>query len=408
MNINAMRLVDVWFGQLACFALSVWRGGCRLAGLDKAAVGPPRKILFIKLIEQGATVLACDALRRAGAKVGAENVYFCVFEENRPILDLLEIVPRENVLVVSGDGPVRMGLDLIRVLLRLRRLGVDTAIDLEFFSRGSAVMAYLSGAKRRVGCHRFTTEGPYRGDLMTHRVQYNPYLHTAAVYSLMVDVIDGDPGDIPLPKVIPPRADDSAVPRFEPSAESREKVLALLAEHGVGEGHGPIVLLNPNASDLMPLRKWPTERFVELGKQLLADNPTMTVIITGAPSEQESAEAVCRDIGSARAFCLAGKTTLYDLMTLYALSNVLVTNDSGPGHFAVMTGIQTVVLFGPEIPQRYSPLGERTHIIWKGLACSPCVNAFNHRFSPCVLNRCMLDITVDEVLQAVLACRVMG
>jgi len=404
LNINAMRLVDVWFGQIACFKLSVWRRVFRWMGLEKAAAGPARKIVFIKLIEQGATVLACDALRRAAAKVGAENVYFCVFEENRPILDLLGMVPRENVLVVRGDSPVRMGLDLIRVLLRMRRLGIDTAIDLEFFSRGSAVMAYLSGAKRRVGCHRFTTEGPYRGDLMTHRVQYNPYLHTAAAYSLMVDVIDGDPGDIPLPKVIPPHADDSAVPRFAPSAESQQKVRALLAEHGVGEEHGPIVLLNPNASDLMPLRKWPTERFVELGKRLLAEDATMSIVITGAPSERESAEAVCREIGSERVCCLAGKTTLYDLMTLYALSTVLVTNDSGPGHFAVMTGIQTVVLFGPETPQRYSPLGDRTHIIWEGLACSPCVNAFNHRFSPCVLNRCMLDITVDEVLRAVLAC----
>ena len=47
---------------------------------------------------------------------------------------------------------------------------------------------------------------------------------------------------------------------------------------------------------------------------------------------------------------LAGKTTLRQVLVLYARSEILVTNDSGPAHFASMTPIHVVTLFGPETP----------------------------------------------------------
>jgi ADP-heptose:LPS heptosyltransferase len=67
-----------------------------------------------------------------------------------------------------------------------------------------------------------------------------------------------------------------------------------------------------------------------------------------------------------------------------------------------------VVLFGPETPALFAPLGNRVHVIWAGLACSPCVSAFNHRLSPCRNNVCMQAITTDQVydkVQEALAAR---
>jgi len=87
---------------------------------------------------------------------------------------------------------------------------------------------------------------------------------------------------------------------------------------------------------------------------------------------------------------------------LYTMADVLVTNDSGPGHFASMTRIDTVVLFGPETPALYGPLGPNTHTIWAGLACSPCINPFNHRISPCTNNVCMQSISVPQVFGQVM------
>ena len=97
----------------------------------------------------------------------------------------------------------------------------------------------------------------------------------------------------------------------------------------------------------------------------------------------------------------AGKTSLRELLTLYSVADVLVTNDSGPGHFASLTPVHAVVLFGPETPRLFGSLAPATTIIWKELACSPCVSVFNHRLSPCRNNVCMQAITVDEVFEAV-------
>jgi len=95
---------------------------------------------------------------------------------------------------------------------------------------------------------------------------------------------------------------------------------------------------------------------------------------------------------------------LKELLTLYTMADVLVTNDSGPGHFASMTDIHSIVLFGPETPLLFGAIGGKPHCLSANLSCSPCVNVSNHRFSPCKKNRCMDAITVDNVLSVVKAC----
>ncbi|MBT3220293.1 MAG: glycosyltransferase family 9 protein, partial [Proteobacteria bacterium] len=168
---------------------------------------------------------------------------------------------------------------------------------------------------------------------------------------------------------------------------------------------GPLVLLNPNAGDLLPLRRWPTERFIELGRQLLADHPSLTIGITGAPSEQEAAQAIAATIGAPpRVISLAGRTTLREVVVLYTLADVLVTNDSGPGHFASLTDIHDIVLFGPETPRLFGPVSPNSRVVWAKTACSPCVSVLNHRFSPCTDNVCMQAIAVDEVRRVVEEC----
>jgi ADP-heptose:LPS heptosyltransferase len=400
---ETIRKIDIGFGKIACFILTCFR-----MIVDKISPqGPPqvpiRKILFIKLIEQGATVLAYSAILRVIDRVGRQNVYFCVFEENREILDIIDVLPRENVFVIRNRQFSIFLLDILRSLCRIRRIGIDAVVDMEFFARASAILSYLTGAARRVGLHRFTSEAPYRGDLMTHRVHYNPYLHTARAYHLLVAALDATPQDLPLVK-LPVDGFVETAPTFTPGREETLKVKGLLAQSFPEPIAGPIILLNPNASDMLPLRKWDTQNFVRLGRRILQEIPNSVLFITGAPSERESAEKVCLEIGSDRTVCLAGKTTLRELLVLYTLADILVTNDSGPGHFASMTDIHSIVLYGPETPALFGAIGGRSHIIHAGLACSPCVNAFNHRFSPCKNNRCMQSISVEEVYQAVYAC----
>ena len=254
----------------------------------------------------------------------------------------------------------------------------------------------MTGATTRVGLHRFTSELPYRGNLMTHKVQYNPYIHISPFYYSLVEASLQNPSEIPIMKV-PQSNLNSSLPSYS-ATEQEKKEMSERLDTKSGE---KIILLNPNASDLLPLRKWESEKFVSLGKKIISENENTKIIITGAPSEQKSSEEICKQIGSAKAISFAGKTTLRELLTLYSLSDILVTNDSGPGHFSALANIRTIILFGPETPKLFGPISPNAHVIWKELACSPCVSVFNHRFSPCNNNVCMKTIMVDEVYAAV-------
>ena len=106
-------------------------------------------------------------------------------------------------------------------------------------------------------------------------------------------------------------------------------------------------------------------------------------------------------VASARALDLTGQTTLIELLHLFDLAHVLVTNDSGPAHFAALTRIHVVVFFGPEIPERYRPLTTSADVVHTGYSCSPCIGPFNQRLSPCNDNLCLKSINVREVVALV-------
>jgi ADP-heptose:LPS heptosyltransferase len=348
----------------------------------------------LKLAEQGSTVLAYPALRRAASLVGPENLYFVVFANNRFILDALEVLPPENVLVVPVERRWSSVFSLLMLFRRIRRLQCDAVVDLEFFSRATAALAFLSGASRRVGFHGFGA-GPFRGDLLTHRLLYNPHLHTNESFTALVEALSCDPRQLPSLPAVPIEAEPT--PRFTATPEEQAEMEDLLCELPPGER---LILLNPNASDLLPLRRWPAERYVQVAHQLLDQHPDARVVFTGGKDEVARTAALAAQVDSPRCLSLAGRTSLRQLLVLYTLADLLVTNDSGPAHFASLTPIDVVVLFGPETPALFAPRSPRTTVLWAGLPCSPCVSALNGRASPCQLPRCMLAIGVDRVVAA--------
>jgi len=358
-------------------------------------------MLFIKLAEQGSTVLAYPALARAVAECGPANVHFLVFAENRFILDAMRVLPAENILALRTDSLAHCLGDALQAVRRLRRLRLAEAVDLEFFSRASACLAYLSGAWVRVGLHAFHGEGPWRGDLLTHRLSFNPHLHTADLFLCLTAAAACDPRSLPaLPLPVPPPTDQPR-PRFEPDPACRDEVLRLLAAHDTRPGTQPVFLLNPNCGDMLPLRRWPGERYAALAARLLAEWPQARIVFTGLTSEAARTEAIVERIADPRCFSLAGQTGFAQLLTLYGLADVLVTNDSGPAHFATLTDIEVVVLFGPETPALFGARTPTTHALTAGLPCSPCVNAANNRRSACRNNLCMQRLGVETVLDAV-------
>ena len=392
MNVDTMRRIDRIAGVPLCAVATVvlW-----CAALFRRGTRPVRRILFVELSEMGTTILADPAMRKAREKLGAE-LYFVIFRKNVGSLDLLGSFAPENVFTIRESSFLHLAWDAAAFLIWTRRRGIDTVIDLELFSRVTALLTGFAGAERRVGFYRFHNEGLYRGEMLTHRVAYNPHIHIAKNLIALVDALLAPAPQIPYSKTV--IADDElTVSLPKPAEAARAEMLERIREKAPFDpARQRLVLVNPNASELLPHRRWMPERYAELIRRLLAQYPDLLVAITGAPSERAEAEAMAAACG-ARCLSLAGHTKLAELPALYALASMMVTNDSGPSHFAAAAGLPTLVLFGPETPKLYRPLGP-SRAIYAGLACSPCVSASNHRKTACTDNVCMQAISVEQVL----------
>jgi ADP-heptose:LPS heptosyltransferase len=396
-GISTLQRIDRWIGVPLCAFLTLVRRIFESAG----SPGPRRiqRVLFVKFAEQGSTVLAYPAICRAIEMVGRENVYFVVFEDNRFILDAMEIIPDGNVITIATQSFFGLGTSALRAALRVRKIGIDAVVDMEFLTRSSAILTFATGAQSRVGFHTFFGDGPYRGDLMTHRLLYNPHLHTSQMFEAMVEALTHDPAVLPTFDFTP--SANQPLARFQPTLSEIDEIDALLQRENPRIGSAPIILLNPNASDLLPLRRWPPMRYVELARRLLERYPDLFIGFTGAPAEAGPNNQLADEVGSDRVIPLAGRTTLRQMLVLYTRSEILVTNDSGPAHFASMTPIHVVTLFGPETPALFAARSPNVTVLWAGIACSPCVNAYNNRQSVCRNNLCMQAITVDDVFEKV-------
>jgi len=396
-GILTLQRTDRWVGVPLCAILTLLRRIFECAGRPRPH--QVRRILFVKFAEQGSTVLAYPAILRAIEMVGRENVYFVVFEDNRFVLDAMEIIPEENVITIATKSLFGLATGALQAVLQVRKIGIDAVVDMEFLTRFSAILTFATGAKSRVGFHTFFGDGPYRGDLMTHRLLYNPHLHTSQMFEAMVEALTRDPSVLPTFDFTP--SANQPLATFRPSLSEVAEINTLLQRENPGIGSAPLILLNPNASDLLPLRRWPPLRYVQLARRLLERYPEVFIVLTGAPAEATSNNQLADEVDSDRVIRLAGKTTLRQVLVLYMRSAILVTNDSGPAHFASMTPIRVVTLFGPETPALFAARSPNATSLWAGIACSPCVNAYNNRQSVCRNNLCMQAITVDDVFNEV-------
>ena len=403
-SVNTMRAIDHWVGVPLCAIASplvaLMDGVKNIFGRESEA---PKKLLFIELSEMGSAILVDPAMRNAQAR-GAE-LFFLIFKSNRASLTLLNTVKSENIFTIDSSSLGGLIKDTLRFLIIARRHRIDTVIDLELFSRFTALLTGLCGARRRVGYHIFHGEGLWRGFMLTRKVHYNPHIHITKNFLSLIHAAFAKQIEVPFSKIQIPDSEvrlEQAI--INPSAleNVRERVEKLAKEAGVEYIHGKnrLILINPNASDLLPQRRWAQQRFSELIQGIHQKYPSDLILITGSPAEFAYVETVRTVANIKNALNFAGQVSFAELPPLYTLSDVMVTNDSGPGHFSAVTPLRTVVLFGPETPALYGSIGNSIAIT-ANLACSPCVSAANHRKTPCHDNVCMQAITVSQVLEKV-------
>ena len=392
-----MRRIDYWLGLPLCFLLSGVNHILRFIAFRKKENATAAKILFIKLSEIGSIILAHSLINKTQKEFPQSGLFFLTFKNNQPLFELSDLVPCSNVLTVRKDSVLAFILDTLRAIKSIRKEKIGIVLDLEFFSRFSAILTYLSGAPKRIGFYRYSLEGLYRGNFLTHKVQYNPLLHISKSYLSLAEAINQNRKDSP--ELFEEIGNKTIVlPEFVPSQENKRQLRDKLRSLGVDDTFR-LLLVNPGGGDI-PLREWPLDNFVNLAKRLL-ENSKNYIIVVGAGDAQKKSALFLRSVNHKRCLDFSNKTTLVELLTLFYISEALIANDCGLAHLASLTPLKKFVLFGPENPQLYRPLGDKTWIIYSDSACSPCLSAFNHRVSACRDNICLKRIKPEAVYEII-------
>ncbi len=398
MKVDTMRKIDYYIGVPLCFLGSFFQTVLKL--FKKRSKNIPKNVLFIELSEMGSAILVDPAMRKLQKTAGAK-LHFAIFRKNKPSLNLLGTIEDENIYAIREDHLLTFITDTLKFFFWARKRKIDSVLDLELFSRFTALLTGFSGAANKVGFHAYFNEGLYRGSFLTHKVIYNPHIHIAKNFISLVNALLADKKEIPYSKTFV--SDDEIVLSKIKYSDSEKKLILEIVQDCYKifkPEKNKIILINPNASELLIQRRWPQAYFEQLIKIIFAECSSALVLITGDPRERQEAEILKNNVDNERCINFAGKVTLAQLPILYSISEFMVTNDSGPPHFAAVTDMPTFVIFGPETPALYGSLGKSTPI-YAGLACSPCVSASNHRKTACRDNICLQIIKPERVFAAI-------
>lgn len=185
---------------------------------------------------------------------------------------------------------------------------------------------------------------------------------------------------------------DRPRPRLYMSERVVEEGAFRMASWGIGPGD-LVVGLNPGAR-FGSSKCWPAEYFAELAERLQQEFSCKILLLTG-PGEEDLAEAICRRSRASLVNVGAGGVDLSLLKPLVKRCDLLVTNDTGPRHYAVAFGVPVVVVMGPTDPRYTNCNLEGTVVVRRDLPCSPC-----HLKTCPTDHACMRGITPSMVLEA--------
>jgi ADP-heptose:LPS heptosyltransferase len=344
----------------------------------------PRRVLAIKLYGLGNITMivpVLDALRRG---VPGVEIDFLTMEANRTLLESSGVVARVLDLRVTSWG--QLAGSMWRAFRSIRGRRYDLVVDFEQFVKLSAVVAYLSGAPRRIG---FNTDGQRRGWLYTTRVVYSDGEQMREIFRRLLRPLRVD---VPLRR-----------PSFSIQARDEERARELLAAGGVAPGHFPLVGMHvgsgPNFYEV-PLKRWPPRSFAAVADGLV-ERHGAAVVFTGRGGEERELVAEARSAMSRPSIDACDRLSVGELLAFLRGCHLVVSNDTSVMHLAAAMRTPVAALFGPTSPQQYGPGNPGDLVFSRDLYCSPCLTNYNLKVSYCADPVCIRSIGPDEVLEAI-------
>ena len=370
------KILDRYIGSFLCCLLGGFQSRAPVQG------GDPQRILLIQLSAIGDTILTIPTIRAIRDRF--PNVHLAMVASSIN-LQYLEGCPYiDQYIPCRLENMMKSPRNLIAFITRLRHQKFDCVIDFEHWARFSALIAYGSGASRRIG---FRSTAQHRHYLFTDVVEHVPGQHEVVNFLKMAGLL-GCPIRKASLEVWLKREDWDWAKKF-------------LVEMGI-DPNRPVIAIHPEAGRRgEPRRRLPHDRFVSVA-DALAERYDAQIILTGDPSEVELSQRIASQIRSICAVA-AGRTQINQLAALFANVDFVICGNCGPMHLAAAAGTPVVALHGPTNPLQWGPWGKGHTVLHVDVPCSPCLNlgfeygcsALSDGTSPC-----MHTIQVDEVLKA--------
>lgn len=390
MKIHTQRKIDEIAGPIICRVIDF----ISYFLAKKTSTIKSDKVCIILLSEMGSLTLTFPMFQKLWNTINFDNLFILTFKKNVEIVQLLGLARNENIITIDDSSFIKFCHSSIKTLLTLRNKRIDTIIDCELFARVSSILSFFSGAIKRIGFYPYKQKGLYRGHHINYRVLYNPYIHISRQFVNLVDSMENShncPGNknsidqtsYTIPQVV---IQDKDLKEFKKRLQKKFNKIC----------DRPIIILNPGGGAL-PIRAWPVNYYQDLAKKFL-DNK-FSVVVTGLHEDTEAAQEIVQNCKNSHCVNLVGFTrTIYELLILFSMSKLLITNDGGPGHFSCLTKTPSIVFFGPETKTLYGSLNPNAIHLQADVACSPCLTAYNHRNSPCDGNNiCLKEIHPEHV-----------
>jgi lipopolysaccharide heptosyltransferase I len=334
------------------------------------------KILILKPSSLGDVVQALPVLRSLKQHLPQSEIYWWIDSALAPLLeddpDLAGIVRFERR---RWAAPQHWG-ELWRSVRWVREQSFDWVIDLQCLAR-SGIFAWLANGGLTVGLDEPREGARIFYDLVARRSSF--FTHAVDWYLKILPLLGL-----------------AAATSFE-WLPARPRVAAELRRKWSGNCPRWVVL-QPGARWLN--KRWPAESFALLARRILQSFPEIQISILGGPEDAALGTAIAGSAGT-RCLDLTGRLSLPEMVEWIRLSQLMVTNDTGPMHVAAALGKPIVALFGPTEPRRTGPYGQLEHVLQLSLPCIPCLKSRCRYSKPL---ECLRALPHDRVFEAIQKC----
>ena len=393
MQYTRLRFADKYIGIVICFVFSVLN---KFKFKKKNIV--IKNVLVMELFEMGAAIMIHSCFLQMQKKLQNPVFYCLTLESMKESWEL--VMPKENIFTINDKSMFSFATSLIKQLFILRKKNIDLIIDFELLTRISAIVAFLIKSKIRAGFHKYELEGLYRGSFYDVKCAFNQNMHISKNFLALTKAAIANSPEYPNFKGMI-NNDEVICPKYKSEPVINKIVVARLKSMCPAYSKQKLILVNPDVGSNLSVRNYPKEHYAKLSKKILEQYSECLLLLTGTKDHMPTCSYIEQYVKNKRCINFCGQThTLKEYLELLSLADLLISNDSGPPHFAALTNTRTIAIFGPETPAMYGPIGKCV-AIYSNYHCSPCVSVFNHKNTKCNNTLCVKSIAPETVFSYV-------